>query len=49
MLEVEGEALDEEADAGAPEASTGPISIRIIIIEAKVPVEIVAQNTQCAS
>jgi hypothetical protein len=42
-VEGEGEALDEEADAGVPEASTGPISIRIIM-EAPVPVEIVTQN-----
>ena len=46
-MEVEGVALDEEADAGVLEASTGPILK--IIMEAEVPVEIVTQNAQYVS
>ena len=50
VVEVEGVALVEEADAGVPgEASTEPISIIIIITEAEVAVETVTQNVRYAS
>lgn len=48
VVEVEEEALDEEADAGVTEASIEIISI-IITMEVEVAVETVTQNAQCAS